>query len=87
MVQEPEKDITLSIFLMAGGGFRKIQNLHFHHLIGRIQHVNYHTNDLEGYVAEVTYEGHHGAVGGHGGHLGHGGHGGIGGHGVHGGHP
>merc|ERR1711928_314046 len=48
---------------------------------GRIQHVNYHTNDHEGYVAEVTYQGHHGAIGGHGGH------GGIGGHGGHGGHP
>merc|ERR1712215_346061 len=24
---------------------------------GRIQHVNYHTDDLNGYVAEVTYEG------------------------------
>merc|ERR1719180_107121 len=57
---------------------------------GRIQHVNYHTNDLEGYVAEVTYEGHHGPIGGHVGHGvlgGHGGHGGIGGHGGHGGHP
>merc|ERR1712212_913597 len=31
---------------------------------GRIQHVNYHTNDHVGYVAEVTYEGHHGAIGG-----------------------
>merc|ERR1719234_1334958 len=37
---------------------------------GRIQHVNYHTNDLEGYIAEVTYEGHHGPIGGHGGHHG-----------------
>merc|ERR1719420_2269460 len=56
---------------------------------GRIQHVHYHTNDLEGYVAEVTYEGHHGAIGGHGGPGGIGGHGhgGIGGHGGHGGHP
>merc|ERR1712055_197450 len=24
---------------------------------GRIQHVNYHANDLDGFVAEVTYEG------------------------------
>merc|ERR1712055_567269 len=24
---------------------------------GRIQHVNYHTNDVDGYVAEVTYDG------------------------------
>merc|ERR1711971_876770 len=24
---------------------------------GRIQHVNYHVNDYDGYVAEVTYEG------------------------------
>jgi len=24
---------------------------------GRIQHVNYHTNDVDGYIAEVTYEG------------------------------
>merc|ERR1712055_109173 len=24
---------------------------------GRIQHVNYHTNDYDGYVAEVTYDG------------------------------
>merc|ERR1719341_847376 len=24
---------------------------------GRIQHVNYHANDIDGYVAEVTYEG------------------------------
>merc|ERR1712055_642034 len=24
---------------------------------GRIQHVNYHTNDLDGYVAEVIYDG------------------------------
>merc|ERR1712128_40880 len=24
---------------------------------GRTQHVNYHTNDYDGYVAEVTYEG------------------------------
>merc|ERR1712236_186917 len=24
---------------------------------GRIQHVNYHTDDLNGYVAEVTYDG------------------------------
>merc|ERR1712055_1057143 len=24
---------------------------------GRIQHVNYHTNDLDGYVAEVLYDG------------------------------
>merc|ERR550534_2085208 len=39
---------------------------------GRIQHVRYHTNDLEGYVAEVTYEGHPVAIGhGHGGHGGH----------------
>ena len=24
---------------------------------GRIQHVNYHANDIDGYVAEVTYDG------------------------------
>merc|ERR1719293_640753 len=24
---------------------------------GRIQHVNYHANDYDGYVADVTYEG------------------------------
>merc|ERR1712066_658850 len=24
---------------------------------GRIQHVNYHVNDYDGYVAEVTYDG------------------------------
>merc|ERR1712181_119474 len=24
---------------------------------GRIQHVNYHASDIDGYVAEVTYEG------------------------------
>ena len=24
---------------------------------GRVQHVNYHTSDLEGYVAEVVYDG------------------------------
>ena len=24
---------------------------------GRVQHVNYHTNDLEGYIAEVIYDG------------------------------
>merc|ERR1719402_1335195 len=24
---------------------------------GRIQHVNYHTNDYDGYVADVTYDG------------------------------
>jgi len=24
---------------------------------GRVQHVNYHTNDLDGYIAEVTYDG------------------------------
>ena len=35
---------------------------------GRTQHVNYHTNDYDGYVAEVTYDGH--AV--HGGGYGHG---------------
>ena len=35
---------------------------------GRTQHVNYHTKDYDGYVAEVTYDGH--AV--HGGGYGHG---------------
>merc|ERR1712105_493087 len=54
---------------------------------GRIQHVNYHANDIDGYVAEVTYDGTaafptavvgvgHGI--GHGGVVGHG----LGGHGV-----
>merc|ERR1719234_697105 len=61
---------------------------------GRIQHVNYHANDIDGYVAEVTYEGSavypeavavghalgHGVVGG----IGHGLVGGVG-HGVIGG--
>ena len=61
---------------------------------GRIQHVNYHANDIDGYVAEVTYEGTavypeavavghavgHGVVGG----IGHGLVGGVG-HGVVGG--
>ena len=64
---------------------------------GRIQHVNYHANDIDGYVAEVTYEGTavypeavavghavgHGVVGGVGlvGGVGHGLVGGIG-HGI-----
>merc|ERR1712181_206489 len=61
---------------------------------GRIQHVNYHANDIDGFVAEVTYEGTavypeavavghavgHGVVGG----IGHGLVGGVG-HGVVGG--
>merc|ERR1712179_527126 len=58
---------------------------------GRIQHVNYHANDIDGYVAEVTYDGTaafptavvgvgHGI--GHGGVVGHGiAHGGVVGHG------
>merc|ERR1739841_53500 len=61
---------------------------------GRIQHVNYHANDAEGYVAEVTYDGaaaYPTAVAGHGlahgGVVGHGlGHGAVGvGHGLVGG--
>merc|ERR1739842_152601 len=59
---------------------------------GRIQHVNYHANDIDGYVAEVTYDGTaafptavvgvgHGVA--HGGVVGHGiAHGGVVGHGV-----
>merc|ERR1711971_962564 len=59
---------------------------------GRIQHVNYHANDIDGYVAEVTYDGTaafptavvgvgHGIA--HGGVVGHGiAHGGVLGHGV-----
>ena len=59
---------------------------------GRIQHVNYHANDIDGYVAEVTYDGTaafptavvgvgHGIA--HGGVVGHGiAHGGVVGHGV-----
>ena len=57
---------------------------------GRVQHVNYHANDIDGYVAEVTYDGTaafptavagHGIA--HGGVVGHGvvGHGVVG-HGV-----
>ena len=100
MGQAPERDITLSIFPTAGvedfihfmlgiGDMEISNNNPTRNLINRIQHVHYHTNDLEGYVAEVTYEGHHGAIGGHGGPGGIGGHGhgGIGGHGGHGGHP
>merc|ERR1712002_307743 len=49
---------------------------------GRIQHVNYHANDIDGYVAEVTYDGTAAfptAVVG----VGHGiAHGGVVGHGV-----
>ena len=61
---------------------------------GRTQHVNYHTNDHDGYVAEVTYDGHavfpvihgvgHGFGHGVGGGIGHGVGGGIG-HGLGGG--
>merc|ERR1711935_39264 len=59
---------------------------------GRIQHVNYHANDIDGYVAEVTYDGQaafptavvgvgHGIA--HGGVVGHGiAHGGVVGHGL-----
>merc|ERR1711990_343627 len=59
---------------------------------GRIQHVNYHANDIDGYVAEVTYDGTaafptavvgvgHGIA--HGGVVGHGiAHGGVVGHGL-----
>merc|ERR1712181_7516 len=59
---------------------------------GRIQHVNYHANDIDGYVAEGTYDGTaafptavvgvgHGIA--HGGVVGHGiAHGGVLGHGV-----
>merc|ERR1712121_154198 len=32
---------------------------------GRLQRVHYHTNDLEGYVAQVTYDGHHGGYAHH----------------------
>ena len=40
---------------------------------GRTQHVNYHTNNYDGYVAEVTYDGHavHGGGYGHVGYSGH----------------
>ena len=59
---------------------------------GRIQHVNYHANNIDGYVAQVTYDGTaafptavvgvgHGIA--HGGVVGHGiAHGGVVGHGV-----
>merc|ERR1711887_243624 len=59
---------------------------------GRIQHVNYHANDIDGYVAEVTYDGTaafptavvgvgHGVA--HGSVVGHGiAHGGVVGHGA-----
>jgi len=60
---------------------------------GRVQHVNYHANDYDGYVADVTYDGvaayantvAHPAVVGHGVALGHGvglGHGVAVGHGL-----
>jgi hypothetical protein len=64
---------------------------------GRVQHVNYHANDYDGYVADVTYDGvaayantvaHPAVVGhslGHGVALGHGvglGHGVVAGHGL-----
>merc|ERR1712083_220682 len=60
---------------------------------GRTQHVNYHANDYDGYVADVTYDGvaayantvAHPAVAGHGVALGHGvgiGHGVAVGHGI-----
>merc|ERR1711928_168915 len=43
---------------------------------GRVQHVNYHANDAEGYVAEVVYDGtaHFPEVVGHHGHHGGAGH-------------
>ena len=89
MEQELERGITRSTFPMAGGGLIEIKMLgkqpSMKISICRVQHVNYHTNDHDGYVAEVTYGGHHGAIGGHGGHLAHGGFGGhlgFGGHGV-----
>merc|ERR1719317_1615592 len=55
---------------------------------GRLQHVSYHVDDYNGYIADVSYDGHAEHPSYHGGHHGvsHGGHHGVSHGGVGGGH-
>merc|ERR1711997_427305 len=58
------------------GGGSRVGTYSVHLPDGRVQHVNYHANDAEGYVAEVVYDGtaHFPEVVGHHGHHGGAGH-------------